>query len=249
MVLWICPLNYKYFVLSLQHLKHMLFQSTGLMLYTVFPFLAVLASEYRVHLFELFVAHVDWSYGFITFLYAAVMFWHCLSLMLQIPKLPDIDPQLQKTAQLASDVMNRAPINELVQWKLPGLKSDDATPQKINCMYLFPIHLFWISCPFRTLLTKQAKPRKIFLAGPLRVISVTILHSLIYMRYVGNKLSPQSMPIFHSLIQYFFIYFCDKADGFTAWDCQLAILTKSLILTLYRWIWLIMYNFSASIGV
>ncbi|KAH7688601.1 RNA helicase protein [Dioscorea alata] len=38
-----------------------------------------------------------------------------IDLLAQIPKLPDIDPQLQKTAQLASDVMNRAPINELVQ--------------------------------------------------------------------------------------------------------------------------------------
>ncbi|KAJ0983859.1 hypothetical protein J5N97_002215 [Dioscorea zingiberensis] len=37
-----------------------------------------------------------------------------IDLLAQIPKLPDIDPLVQKNAELASDVMDRAPINELV---------------------------------------------------------------------------------------------------------------------------------------
>jgi hypothetical protein len=38
--------------------------------------------------------------------------------MFQIPKLPDIDPVLQKNAQIACSVMDRVPISELAGWKL-----------------------------------------------------------------------------------------------------------------------------------
>ncbi|KAL5759679.1 hypothetical protein ACOSQ2_018517 [Xanthoceras sorbifolium] len=36
-----------------------------------------------------------------------------IDLLAQIPKLPDVDPQLQKNAQAASNVMDRPPISEL----------------------------------------------------------------------------------------------------------------------------------------
>lgn len=34
-------------------------------------------------------------------------------IILQIPKLPDIDPQLQRNAMMASNVMDRPPISDL----------------------------------------------------------------------------------------------------------------------------------------
>jgi superfamily II RNA helicase len=36
-----------------------------------------------------------------------------IDLLVQIPKLPDIDPSLQRNARAASDVMDRPPISEL----------------------------------------------------------------------------------------------------------------------------------------
>lgn len=47
--------------------------------------------------------------------HSVMMQFHCLicGLMFQIPKLPDIDPVLQKNAQIACSVMDRVPISEL----------------------------------------------------------------------------------------------------------------------------------------
>jgi superfamily II RNA helicase len=36
-----------------------------------------------------------------------------IDLLAQIPKLPDIDPVLQKNAQIACNIMDRVPISEL----------------------------------------------------------------------------------------------------------------------------------------
>lgn len=42
-----------------------------------------------------------------------------LLFLFQIPKLPNIDPQLQKNAMAASSFMDRAPISELLGWPPP----------------------------------------------------------------------------------------------------------------------------------
>lgn len=46
-----------------------------------------------------------------------------LLFLFQIPKLPNIDPQLQKNAMAASSFMDRAPISELLGWPPPPLTS------------------------------------------------------------------------------------------------------------------------------
>jgi len=59
------------------------------------------------------------DYLFLIVQYSVMMQLHCIifGLIFQIPKLPDIDPVLQKNAQIACSVMDRVPISELAGWK------------------------------------------------------------------------------------------------------------------------------------
>lgn len=56
-----------------------------------------------------------WHYTLMISISIYISYVFCFTF--QIPKLPDIDPVLQKNAQIACSVMDRVPISELAGWR------------------------------------------------------------------------------------------------------------------------------------